>query len=112
MNGDDAHEVIRDAERTVYHAQWRIWEELVLEKLAWTAGLARAPLVPGSPVIQLVTCDGEYLGHVRRDTAQPGPGESWVAVIAWQAQPCGRYDSAEAAARGLARACGRDEGFR
>ncbi|HTQ90842.1 MAG TPA: hypothetical protein VMK84_15270, partial [Streptosporangiaceae bacterium] len=52
---DDALEVIREAERTVYHAQWRIWEELALEHLACTRGLARAPLVPGSDGIQLVT---------------------------------------------------------
>jgi len=51
MNGNDADEVIREAERTIYHAQWRIWEELVLEHLACTGGLARAPLVPGSDVI-------------------------------------------------------------
>jgi hypothetical protein len=56
--------------------------------------------------------DGEYLGHVRRDTTQPGPGDSWVAVTVRQDRPCGRYDSAEVAARGLARARGRDEGLR
>lgn len=42
MDGDDATDVIREAERTVYHAQWRIWEELALEYLARTRGLARA----------------------------------------------------------------------
>jgi hypothetical protein len=113
MNGDDdAVEAIREAERTAYHTQWQIWEELALEQLARTAGLARAPLIPGSEVIQLVTWDGEHLGHIRRDTTRPGPGESWVAVTARQARPCGRYDSAEAASRGLARACGKDHGLR
>ena len=54
MNGDDADEAVREAERAVYHTQWRIWEELALQQLAATAGLGRAPLVPGSDVIQLV----------------------------------------------------------
>jgi hypothetical protein len=54
-------------------------------------------------VIQLVSCDGVHLGHVRRD------GEYWVAVTVRAARPCGRYGSAEAAARGLARACGKDD---
>jgi hypothetical protein len=77
---DDALELIREAERTIYHTQWRIWEELALEHLACTQGLARAPLVPGSDVIQLVTWDGEHLGHVRRD-GQCSSGERWVAVL-------------------------------
>jgi hypothetical protein len=106
MNGDDAVEAVRAAERTAYHTQWRIWEELALEQLARSRGLARLPLVPGSEVIQLVSCDGVHLGHVRRD------GEYWVAVTVRAARPCGRYGSAEAAARGLARACGKDDGPR
>lgn len=108
---DDAAELVREAERTVYHTQWRIWEELALEQLAWTAGLGRAPLVPASEVIQLVTWNGEHIGHVRRDTAQPA-GECWLAVAVKQGMPCGRYASAEAAALGLARACGKDHGLR
>jgi hypothetical protein len=40
MNHDDALEVIRHAERAVYHTQWRIWEELALEQLA--LGVTRA----------------------------------------------------------------------
>ncbi len=67
MNGDDAVEAVRAAERTAYHTQWRIWEELPPEQLARSRGLARLPLVPGSAVIQLVSCDGVHLGHVRRD---------------------------------------------
>lgn len=108
MDGDDATNVIGEAERTVYHAQWRIWEELALEYLACTRGLARAPLVPGSDVIQLVTYDGEHLGHVRPDGQCP-PGECWVAVAVREARPCGRYGSAEAAALALARECGKDD---
>lgn len=87
------------------------WEELALEQLAARPGLARAPLVPGSDAIQLVTFDGEHLGHVRRE-ARSGPGACWMAVALKQARPCGRYASAEAAARGLARACGKDAGMR
>jgi hypothetical protein len=111
MNSDDADEVVREAERAVYHTQWRIWEELALEQLAGTAGLGRMPLVPGSEMIQLVTWDGEHIGHVRRDTAHP-TGECWVAVALRQSRPCGRYDSAEAAAREVARACGKGHGLR
>ncbi len=68
-----------------------------------------APLVPGSDVIQLVTWDGEYLGHVRRDGQCP-PGECWVAVPKRHARPCGRYGrygSAQAATAALAQACGK-----
>lgn len=87
------------------------WEELALEQLAVKPGLARAPLVPGSEAIQLVTYDGQHLGHVRRD-ALSGSGGCWMAVALKQARSCGRYTSAEAAARGLARACGKDDGIR
>jgi len=87
------------------------WEELALEQLAARPGLARAPLVPGSEAIQLVTYDGEHLGHVRRE-APSGSGGCWVAVAVVQARLCGRYASADAAARGLARACGKNDGIR
>ena len=106
MNGDDALEVTRQAERTVYHAQWRIWEELTLEQLACTRGLAHAPLVPGSDAIQLVTYDGEHLGHVRRE-GPAGPDERWVAVMKQQARQVGTYGSAAAAAAAVAQACGK-----
>ena len=46
MNGDDTVEAVCEAERTVYHTQWRIWEELALEQFARSQGLARLPLVP------------------------------------------------------------------
>ena len=101
MNGDDI-DVVREAERALFHAQWRIWEELALEHLACTRGLARAPLVPGSDVIQLATWDGEHLGHVRQD-GQCSSGERWVAVLKRQARTCGRYGSALAAAAALPR---------
>lgn len=83
------------------------WEELALEQLAARPGLARVPLVPGCDAIQLVAYDGEHLGHVRRETSSG----CWVAVAVMRARLCGRYASAEAAARGLARAyCTYDRG--
>ncbi len=63
-------------------------------------GLARARLEPQSDVIQLVTYDGEHLGHVRRE-GPPGPGERWVAVQKRQARQVGTYGSAGAAATAL-----------
>lgn len=87
------------------------WEELALEQLAVRPGLALTPLVPGSGAIQLVAYDGEHLGHVRWE-ARNGPGGCWLAIAVKQARPCGWYASAEAAARGLAHACGKDDGIR
>lgn len=108
MNGDAAVEAVREAERTLYYTQWRIFEELALARLA-TVGLARAPLVPGSEVIQLVTYDGEHLGHVRRDSSGE-PDERWVAVRKGQGRQIGAYGSAADAAGALARACGNRAG--
>ena len=80
MNGDDnTVEVVRKAERTVYHTQWRVWEELALEQLARTAGLARAPLLPGSEAIQLVTGTGN-ISAMCGGTGRPalaGAGWPW-----------------------------------
>jgi hypothetical protein len=109
MTGDAAMEVVREAERTLYHAQWRIWEELALARLAQAPGLECAPLVPDSDVIYLVTCNGEYLGHVRRDSRRE-PEERWVAVRKDQARQIGAYGSAAKAAAALARACGKQTG--
>jgi hypothetical protein len=103
---DDAREVIREAERAVYAASWRLREETVLRQLAGTRGLAFAPLMPGTDVIQLVTYDGEHLGHVRLDGPR-GPGERWVAVRKKQARPVGSYPSAQPAAQALAQASGK-----
>jgi hypothetical protein len=106
MSCDDAHEVIRRAERTVYVASWRLREETVLRLLAGTRGVAFAPLMPGTDVVQVVTYDGEHLGHVRLDGPR-GPRERWVAVRRKQARPVGSYPSAQAAAQALARASGK-----
>lgn len=106
LAGPQSHE----AERALHHTQWRVWEELALEQLASTAGLRRTPLLPGSEVIQLVTWNGEHIGHVRLDTSQPA-SERWVAVALKQGRLGGWYASAEAAASELARACGKDHGL-
>jgi len=106
MNGDDADEVIRQAERVVWAASWHLQEQGTLEQLAGTRGLARARLEPRSDVIQLVTYDGEHLGHVRRE-GPPGPQERWVAVLKHRSRQVGVYGSAGAAAAALAQACGK-----
>jgi hypothetical protein len=103
---DDACEVIHQAERIVWSAGWRLQEDRALRQLADTRGLACARLEPRSDVIQLVTYDGEHLGHVRREGLH-GRDERWVAVRKDQARQVGSYDSAEAAAVALAHACGK-----
>jgi hypothetical protein len=105
VDSNAAAEAVREAERVVCRAQWRVWEELALDHLARTVGLARATLIPGSDVIKLVSHDGKHLGHVRRDTARE-PGRQWVAVRKDQAQQIGAYVSAAEAASALARTCG------
>jgi len=104
--GDEALEVIHNAERIVWVAGWRLHEDRVLRQLAGTRGMARARLEPRSDVIQLVTYDGEHLGHVRRDGPRE-PEERWVAVLKDQGRAVGRYSSVLAAAEALARACGK-----
>ena len=106
MGDNDAADVIRRAERVVLSAGWQLQEQRVLRKLAGTRGLALARLDPRSEVIQLVTYDGEHLGHVRRD-GRNGPAERWVAVTREQARRIGQYESAAAAAAALALACGK-----
>lgn len=108
MYGDDALEAleaVREAEYSVYLTQWRAWEELALQWLAVTPGLAYAPLVPGSDVIHLVSYDGLHLGHVRREWPH-GPRGGWIAVPVKRARLAGCYRTARAAARALARASG------
>lgn len=106
MDDDDALEAIRQAQRIVWAAGWRMQEEDVLRELAGTQGLACARLEPRSDAIQLVAYDGEHLGHVRREGPY-GPGERWVAVVKQTAQQIGIYDNARAAAAALAQACGK-----
>ncbi|MGH3401604.1 MAG: hypothetical protein ACRDRJ_03660 [Streptosporangiaceae bacterium] len=102
----DAISVIERAESIIYRASWRLLEETALDRLTGTRGLCWAPLEPKTDVIQLVTYDGEHLGHIRRDRTQ-GQAESWVAVGRLAGRAVGRYASAQEGAEALARACGR-----
>jgi hypothetical protein len=103
---NDAFEAVRQAERIVRLAGWRIQEQIVLEELAGTRGLVCARLEPRSEIIQLVTYDGEHLGHVRREGPR-GTGERWLAVMKQQSRRVGTYGSAATAAMALAQACGK-----
>ncbi len=107
MGDDDALDVIHRAQRIVWVAGWRLQEQSVLQRLAGTRGLAYARFEPRSDVIQLVTYDGEHLGHVRRDGPH-GPAERWLAVLEGQARPVGCYRTVLSAAKALARECGKD----
>jgi hypothetical protein len=106
MSDDDMLQVIREAERIVWAASWHLQEQTVLEQLVGIPGLACARLEPQSAAIQLVTYDGEHLGHIRRDSPV-GPEERWVAVVKDQARQIGTYGSPVAAAAALAQACGK-----
>ncbi|HTW03155.1 MAG TPA: hypothetical protein VMF87_22820 [Streptosporangiaceae bacterium] len=103
---DDAAAVIRQAERIIYRASWLFVEGAALAGLAGSCGLRRAPLEPRSDVIQLVTYNGEHLGHVRRDRSSTS-GETWVAVSRATGQTIGCYPAALDAAEALALACGK-----
>jgi hypothetical protein len=103
---DNAIAVILQAERIIYRASWRLLEEAALEGLARTRGLRRAPLEPRSDVIQLVTFDGEHIGHIRLDCTAAA-GQTWVAVPQPSGRPVGSYRGPGEAAEGLARACGK-----
>lgn len=106
MDDDDDLEAIRQAERIVWAAGCHLQEQEALRQLAGTRGLACARLEPRSDVIQLVTYDGEHLGHVRRE-GPAGPDEHWVAVLKQQTRQVGTYGNAAAAAAALAQACGK-----
>jgi len=106
MGDEEIYAAVREAERIVWAAGWHIQEQTVLQQLAGTRGLACARLEPRSDVIQLVSYDGEHLGHVRRQ-GPSGPDEQWVAVLRHQARQVGTYGSAGAAAAALAQACGK-----
>jgi hypothetical protein len=103
---EEAIAAILRAERIIYRASWRLLEEAALERLACTHGLRCSPLEPQSDVIQLVTYDGQHIGHIRRERAA-ATGRTWVAVAQPRGRLVGSYRSAQAAAEALARACGK-----
>ncbi|MGH3260339.1 MAG: hypothetical protein ACRDOU_33900 [Streptosporangiaceae bacterium] len=82
------------------------WERRGGRRNRARANVAHAALEPCFDVIQLVTYDGEHLGHVRRE-GPPGPRERWTAVLKGQARPVGSYGTAGAAAQALAQALGK-----
>jgi hypothetical protein len=102
----DSTEALHQAERIIWAAGWRLQEESVVGQLAGTRGVAFARLDPRSDVIQLVTYNGEHLGHVRRE-ASPGPDVRWVAVAKGCAPRPGSHATPGAAAAALAEACGK-----
>ncbi|SRR6266851_1561541 len=102
---EDGTAVIRQAERIINQASWRILEETCLEALVGTSGLRWARLEPRSDVIHLVTYNGEHIGHIRRERSTR-PGENWVAVMHLSGRTIGAYDSARDAAEAIAHACG------
>jgi len=85
---------------------WWVREEAVLRRLRHTQGLAYAPLDLRSEGIQLVTYDGEHLGHVRLDWLQ-GSRARWVAVPKREGRPVGAYGTAGEAAGALAQLAGK-----
>jgi hypothetical protein len=67
-------DVIKDAERIVYRAKWRIYEERAAERLADTSGLRWTRLFPESPLILVVAIDGMVIGRVWHN------GRRWIAT--------------------------------
>jgi hypothetical protein len=102
----DAIAVVLQAERIIYRASWQLLEETALKPLLRTPGLQRAPLEPRSDAIQLVTYDGEHIGHIRRDRSAAAD-QTWVAVPQPAGRAAGAYSSAQEAAVALAMACGK-----
>ncbi|WP_019979853.1 MULTISPECIES: hypothetical protein [unclassified Streptomyces] len=92
---------VRAARLIVVNAKWRLREEQALGRLAGVPGLARTPLFPGHPVIQVVARDGRLLGRVRR--RHEGGTVRWSAVPAGAGREIGAYRGPRRAARALAR---------
>jgi hypothetical protein len=70
----DEPDVVREAQRTLVVAKWRILDELAAARLAGTHGLRVARLFPESRAIVVVAVDGQVIGQVRRR------GHGWAAV--------------------------------
>ena len=73
MSDDDMLQVISEAERIVWAAGWRLQEQLALERLAGTRGLACARLELRSSAIQLVDLRREGTSGTSGGMALLGP---------------------------------------
>lgn len=89
-------QTIREAERIVYRAKWRVCEERAAAKLAQTTSLRWTRLFPQSPVIQVVAIDGVVVGQVRHN------GNRWLASGAGMRGPVANCDTFQAALLALA----------
>jgi hypothetical protein len=95
-----AHDLVRDAERILYQAKWRIREERVSERLFGTHGLHWTRLFPESPVIRIVAVDGRVVGRIRRS------GRRWALVRSSESRPAMERRTFRGALRALARDTG------
>ncbi|WP_157183364.1 hypothetical protein [Sciscionella marina] len=89
------------AAQTVYHARLMALEEQAIARLAEQAGPCRADLVPGSAVIQVVCCDGAYVGRIRRET-DPAGRRRWRIVPPRPLRSTKTYPNSQTAALALA----------
>lgn len=108
MIDDDAADAVREAERIIYRAKWRVMEEGALRLLAGTRGIAYLPVFPGHEVVQVVTYNGRHVGHIRRESARglydrwiAAPEERWVAIPKGGGLPIGPFGNPYTAAEAL-----------
>ncbi|MEU6606518.1 hypothetical protein ABZ922_15860 [Streptomyces shenzhenensis] len=101
---EEAVAALRAAQLTIVNAKWDVCEEQALQRLTHVPGLARTPLFPGHPVIQVVACDGQLLGRVRRH--HDGRTARWVAVPARTGHEIDACRTLHGAVRALARHAG------
>ena len=97
--GEDAA-VVSAADLVLAHAALVVHEQIAVESLRGTSGVAYAPLFVEAPVIHVVTVDGRHVGRVRRLNPHRWP-EKWVAVPLG-GRAYGRFESAAQAAGALA----------
>jgi hypothetical protein len=89
-------DIIKDFERIVCRAKWRICEERAAEQLADTSGLRWTRLFRESPLIQVVAIDGMMIGCVWHN------GRQWTATETGQQSPVVECDTFRAALLALA----------
>ncbi|MDO5754529.1 hypothetical protein [Arthrobacter sp.] len=96
----DEWRVLQEAQALVCRVKFQILQEEALASLADSHGLALARLWPGSPVIQVATLDGAYLGRVRRAHSPTGDCQ-WFALSRQAGRSSGPYLTETAAAQSL-----------